>query len=84
MNILITGANGFIGKNLVTKLREYKDLTIFEANRQTFDLKESSKLIEYINLNKIDIIINTAVSLTDLSDNLNVHTQDKASSANQR
>ena len=82
MNILITGANGFIGKNLVTKLREYKDLTIFEANRQTFDLKESSKLIDYINLNKIDIIINTAVSLTDLNDNLSVlYTMIKASSA---
>lgn len=33
MNILVTGAGGFIGKNLIVKLKEDKKLTIYECDR---------------------------------------------------
>lgn len=33
MNVLVTGASGFIGKNLVTKLKEEKDLNIYEYDK---------------------------------------------------
>jgi UDP-2-acetamido-2,6-beta-L-arabino-hexul-4-ose reductase len=35
MKILVTGANGFIGKNLTAALRTDKELQIFECNRDT-------------------------------------------------
>jgi UDP-2-acetamido-2,6-beta-L-arabino-hexul-4-ose reductase len=41
MNILITGANGFIGKNLIKRLNESNDYTIFP-----FDLESSPEDLE--------------------------------------
>lgn len=35
MNILVTGANGFIGKNLIANFRTYENLQIFECTRDT-------------------------------------------------
>ena len=34
MNILITGSNGFIGKNLVVRLKESRNYTIFEFTKK--------------------------------------------------
>lgn len=35
MNVLVTGAKGFIGKNLIAELRNKKDINIFEYARDT-------------------------------------------------
>lgn len=35
MKILVTGAKGFIGKNLVMKLREDKNVTLYECDKDT-------------------------------------------------
>ncbi|MFP3489448.1 NAD-dependent epimerase/dehydratase family protein, partial [Staphylococcus sp. SIMBA_130] len=43
MKILVTGANGFIGKNLVAELRNHNYNDIFESTRGT----ESSILNQY-------------------------------------
>ncbi|WP_088007058.1 capsular polysaccharide biosynthesis protein CapF [Indiicoccus explosivorum] len=43
MNILVTGAKGFIAKNLIAELKNRDYTSIFECNRET----ESSKLEEY-------------------------------------
>lgn len=39
MNILVTGSDGFIGKNLLMKLRENKKFTIYECDKETDRLK---------------------------------------------
>ena len=54
MKVLITGSNGFIGKNLVERLRRCKGVEI-----KTFDVKDSAdKLVEY--LKNADIIFHLA------------------------
>ena len=43
MNILITGSNGFVGKNLVATLEQNKDYSLLKVTRDT----TSEELIEY-------------------------------------
>jgi len=59
-NILITGGNGFIAKNLKEKLSQCKYNQIY-ATRQELDLYDKDKIVEFITNNKIDIIIHTSV-----------------------
>jgi UDP-2-acetamido-2,6-beta-L-arabino-hexul-4-ose reductase len=54
MKVLITGANGFIGKNLTSNLREIKDLEII-----TYDINDSFDKIEK-NINDIDFVFHLA------------------------
>ena len=56
MNILVTGASGFIGKNLITTLKTYEGLQIFECNRDT----DQSLLEKYCR--KTDMIYHLAGS----------------------
>lgn len=53
-SILITGSNGFIGKNLLIKLRESKDYNILSFNRRN-KLSNLPKLIS-----KVDVVIHLA------------------------
>jgi UDP-glucose 4-epimerase len=58
-NILITGANGFIGKNLCEYLRDkYNLLTPLRAE---LDLLDELKVDEYFQKNKVDLVIHAAV-----------------------
>lgn len=57
-NIMITGSNGFIGKNLLEDLS--KDYSIFPANRETVNLLEEESVRRFINKNHIELIINCA------------------------
>ncbi len=43
--ILVTGATGFIGKNLITKLKEDRDITILAPGRETSEEELRSQLI---------------------------------------
>ncbi len=54
MRVLVTGAKGFIGKNLITRLKEEKDVEIIE-----FDKDDSFDLIEN-NISNIDFIYHLA------------------------
>lgn len=54
MKVLVTGSNGFIGKNLISNLREIEDVTIIEYDKgETFDLIEN-------NIDDIDFIFHLA------------------------
>ncbi len=53
-NILVTGANGFIGKNIITYLRSYKEYAIFE-----YDINNNNEeLVNFIK--KTDFIFHFA------------------------
>lgn len=54
MKILITGSNGFIGKNLISHLKEINDLEII-----TFDVEDDFSKIES-NIDSIDFIFHLA------------------------
>ena len=54
MNILVTGSNGFIGKNLVTRLREKKDYKVIEFTKEN-NLNDLERKI-----NKADFIFHLA------------------------
>ena len=54
MKVLITGSNGFIGKNLKSHLQEIKDLEIVE-----YDVEDTFDKIEN-NINEIDFIFHLA------------------------
>lgn len=59
MNILVTGKNGFIGRNIY---KSFKDsYNVFCVGREDLDLYNINTLRDYIINNKIDIVIHTAV-----------------------
>lgn len=58
-NLFITGANGFIGKNLVEKLNKQYNLLI--PNHKELDLLDDKAVDNFFEKNKIDIVINCAV-----------------------
>lgn len=54
MKVLVTGSNGFIGKNLIAHLQELQDVEII-----TFDVEDNFSKIEE-NINQIDFIFHLA------------------------
>lgn len=59
MKILVTGSNGFIGKELVKSLSKYKNIQIVEGNRQTVNLKDLNSVREITR--GIDGIVHCAI-----------------------
>lgn len=58
-NVLVTGANGFIGKNLCEYLNDKYNL--LAPLRTELDILDESKVDKYFKKNKIDIVLHTAV-----------------------
>lgn len=56
--IFITGANGFIGKNLSEQL--HNRYALFTPKRKELDLTNSKAVDNYFEKNKIDVVINCA------------------------
>ena len=54
MKVLVTGSNGFIGKNLISHLQEEKNIEII-----TFDIEDAFEKIEG-NIKDIDFIFHLA------------------------
>ena len=61
MNVLITGANGFIGSNLMTMLPD-TDIKVFAGTRNTIDLYSSKAVSEYLKRNEITKIVHCAIA----------------------
>lgn len=58
MKILLTGCNGFIGKNILKYLRDKYE--ILAPSRQELDLLDSKAVFEYIEINRPELILHTA------------------------
>lgn len=61
MNILVTGANGFIGSNIIKLLSKNTDFVFFKATRDTLNLYSSDDIGEYLDKNNIDAVIHCAI-----------------------
>ena len=63
MNILITGSNGFIGRNLSKKLKNDFGYNIFELNRLNCNLLNPEEVSNFFidNNQKYDLVLHTAV-----------------------
>ena len=60
-NLLVLGANGFLGKNLVSKLSKTNIYDIYQLNgKNDLDLTKDNLFSDYLSKNKIDYIINCA------------------------
>ena len=75
MNIILTGATGYVGKNLISAFINFTDHNLYAITRSTSDLpkevvilKDDSKLEENIFLAKPDIVIHLASYLTSKSE----------------
>ena len=60
MNILITGANGFLGRSIRSSniLKQHK---LFFTSRKELDVLDKGSLFDYLLSNEINVIIHTAV-----------------------
>lgn len=67
--ILLTGSNGFIGKNLNEQLDKHK-YHIFCPKRKELDLLNGADVEEYLKAEKFDVVIHTAN--TNTTKNVNV------------
>ncbi|MCX6706626.1 MAG: NAD-dependent epimerase/dehydratase family protein [Candidatus Woesearchaeota archaeon] len=63
MKILITGANGFIGKNICEFLCEnHPDYGLLQPSHKDLELADSEKVEEFLKKNRPDIVIHCAAS----------------------
>ncbi len=61
MKILVTGANGFLGRSIVKQLSENKDLEITGLTRQTCDLEDYKQVQLFFKDTYFDCVIHCAV-----------------------
>lgn len=59
MRILLTGANGFLGNNILQKLNEYNITTL---TRNELDLCNTKDTDNFFNNNKFDIVLHCAIN----------------------
>ena len=72
MNILITGSNGFIGRNIREHLQK-KFKKIHAPKRENLNLLDTEAVETYIKNNKFDAIIHCCVTLTSTEQNLKMY-----------
>ena len=60
MNILITGSNGFIAKELISRLEN--DHHLYKTNRDTLDVLNPEAVDNFFKNNEVDVVIHCAIS----------------------
>ncbi|MFA6074231.1 MAG: NAD(P)-dependent oxidoreductase [Negativicutes bacterium] len=60
MKVIITGANGFVGRNLAERLSTAHQ--VLAASRQTLNLLDEAAVKQYVSLHQPDAIIHTATT----------------------
>ena len=60
MRVLVTGANGLLGRKLTSLIETRKEIDLLATNRSTLDVTDLSSLKEVTNTFRPDVIINAA------------------------
>ena len=60
MKVLITGANGQLGRELANQYKEKKGIDLILTGRSDLDISNAKEVYSFINKNKPDVIINCA------------------------
>ena len=60
-NILITGSNGFIARELIRRLKEYPSYNLLEMTRERLDVTKSDEVDKFFDMYHIDYVIHTAI-----------------------
>ncbi|MBU3159407.1 dTDP-4-dehydrorhamnose reductase [Clostridium frigoris] len=60
MKILITGANGQLGRELANQYKEKKTIELILTRRSDLDISNINEVYSFVNRNKPDVIINCA------------------------
>jgi len=60
MKVLITGANGQLGRELTKQYKEIKGIDLILAKREDLDISNVKEVYSFVNENKPDVIINCA------------------------
>ena len=58
MKVLLTGANGFLGRNLFEQLRRHYD--VFPPSRTELDLLDDERVREYLRQHHFDVVVHAA------------------------
>jgi GDP-L-fucose synthase len=61
VNILVTGANGFIGSNIIKLLSNDINFNLFKGTRDSIDLYSIDSIEKYIYKNQINAVIHCAI-----------------------
>jgi len=69
MNLLITGAHGFLGRHVVRHLEKRQDIELFTPLSQELDLMDASALSRYLLTHKITHIIHLAANVGGIGAN---------------
>lgn len=72
MKILITGTNGFVGKNLQEFFRN-KSYNLYCPKRGDLNLLDSQGVFDYLTTNKFDVVIHCGVTLSSVEENLKMY-----------
>jgi len=59
MKILVTGGNGFVGKNLIKSLQDKYD--VYSPSSSELDLTDSQQVKTYLQTKYFDVIIHCAI-----------------------
>ena len=61
MNILLTGANGFLAKEIKEYYSNRREINVIPTDRRTLNPTDFNNVQKFFNENKVDIVIHTAV-----------------------
>ncbi|WP_415399208.1 NAD-dependent epimerase/dehydratase family protein [Synechococcus sp. W4D4] len=79
--IVIAGANGFLGRNIYESFQlKYPSAQVRGLTRDTLDLASLSQVKDYFSSFKPDIVIHSAVTISDIANNIKMHHALEASS----
>ncbi|CAB1064781.1 UDP-glucose 4-epimerase (EC [Olavius sp. associated proteobacterium Delta 1] len=72
MKLLITGTNGFIGRNLKEYFQD-RHCDLYFPKREQLDLLDSKAVYEYLKRNEFEIVIHCGVNISSVEENLKMY-----------
>jgi len=71
MKVLLTGANGMVGKNLVERLIANEHMMLFMPRRTELDLLDKTSVFDYMHEKKPDFVVHLAAKVGGIQANMN-------------